>query len=1263
MPQEQPPRNEPTDAPGATQQPADPTADLTQHEVPPAPEVRADEEEDAVGGLLPFPVVAIGASKGGIEAYVELFRNLPTDTGMSFIVLPHLSADHESDLTAILAAHCAMAVRKIAHGTRPEPNTVHVLPAGQQATIERGGFQLRQRPANERAPMPIDEFFRALASDQKNRAVAVILSGADSDGALGLKAVKGEGGIAIVQDPETAAAQDMPRAGILADHVDVILPPAEIATELSRIASQFFQPSLQLLEEGNLAPADEPHFSRLLMLLRSINGVEFRNYKPATLRRRTVRRMILRRTHSLPEYVRLLQDNREELRNLHEDLLINVTRFFRDPTVYEALKADILPTLFDNRPPDQQVRIWVAGCSTGEEAYSVAICLLEYLAAQPHEPPIQIFGTDASDRSIEKARMGLYPESIAKEISPERLRRFFVRTDKGYQVSKRVRDLCIFARQNLCNDPPFSRLDLITCRNVLIYFEREMQGRIIGTFHYALRPSGCLLLGRSESVTETAGLFAALDRRNKFYAKQPAVGSGTSRFLHPPATYQAVSSGLPVPMPLRNMRIELDLQRAADRVVIARHGPPGVVINERMEVLEVRGRPAPFLAIAPGAASLHLLRMAHGDIMPTLRDAVRKAVETGGPVIEDIVVHQENHARSATLEVLPIEIGSASAGHYLVLFAQAHSSDRRLAAHSEPAVQSGANEESADVQFARMRHDLINTRLYLQSLIEERDARNQELTAAYEEIQSSNEELQSTNEELETAKEELQSTNEELQTVNDELRNRNLALQHASNDLSNLLNSVNIPVVMLGSDLTIRQFTPPAERLMRLRAADVGRPISEIRLNLLVDDIEPLLHEVLETLAMKEIEVQDRTGRWHLLRLRPYRTAENRIDGVVFLLLDIHQMRRSQEALQQTRNFAQTVVEAVQVPVVVLDAELRVRTANAAFRALAALGTPDIEKHSFPELLTMLWDWPDLRERLYRLVEQPGTAELNLEHASTRTTTRYFRLVARGVLTGSEPAVLIVLDDITAQKEAERLLESDRERLAGQVRSTAEVLGRTRGELRALAGRLFTSQEEERRRIARELHDDVSQKLAMLEIDIERLRQELPADAASVEEELTALRRRTSALSSEVRTLSHQLHPSILDHFGLAAALKNLVEEFAQREGMVATFRSASVPERLPPDVTTALYRVAQEALRNVAKHAGRTHVKVVLEGSEDAIKLSVRDFGEGFDLEGNARRGLGLVSMEERARLVGGSLSMVSELGDGTSICVTVPLAPESNA
>jgi two-component system CheB/CheR fusion protein len=443
---------------------------------------------------------------------------------------------------------------------------------------------------------------------------------------------------------------------------------------------------------------------------------------------------------------------------------------------------------------------------------------------------------------------------------------------------------------------------------------------------------------------------------------------------------------------------------------------------------------------------------------------------------------------------------------------------------------------------------------------------------------------------------------------------------------------------------------------LRLRSADIGRPIADIRLNLTVEEIEPMLHEVLETLVVKEFEVQDRSGRWHLLRLRPYRTSENKIEGVVLLLLDIDQMQRTQEALQQARDFAQTVLESVPIPVVVVDGELRTRTANAAFRAISGLTSADLENRAFVELVKILWQWPDLRESLIELLRQPNGAVLDVEHETARPAARVLKLIARSILTESEPLILILIEDVTTQRMAERVLESERENLAGQVRSTAEVLGRTKEELRALTARLFTSQEDEKRRVARELHDDIGQKLALLEIDLERLQQSLPADAEQLAKSLRALQQQAGTLSTDVRNLSHEIHPSALEHLGLPSALNALVKEFGEREGMVATFRRRGVPDALPHEVATALYRIAQEALRNVAKHAGRTHVKVALEGSGDSVRLSIRDSGEGFDLDGTMSRGLGLVSMEERARLVGGTLTVESELGQGTAVTATVP-------
>jgi two-component system CheB/CheR fusion protein len=513
-PQIQPERSPPSDAAAA----AGELAVSSSNEPAVAAAIEPDEDEQAEN-LLPFPVVAIGASAGGLEAYIELFKNLAHDTGMAYILVPHLSPEHRSHLPNILSHHATIPVSEIENGGHPEPNHAHVLPPNVHLSINQGTCQLESRHPGERMIMPIYRVFRSVASDQKNRVIGILLSGADSDGALGLKAIRGEGGIAIVQDPDSARFGDMPRSGIMADHVDLVLPPAQIGSELSRLARQSFQPSLRPLEQGRISPTDEPQFNRILALLRAVGGVDFRNYKPGTVRRRIARRMVLRRMESLAEYARFLQESREELRNLHEDVLINVSRFFGDPSVFETLKSDILSHIFEDRAPDQQVRMWVAGCSTGEEVYSIAICVLEYLTGRANDSPIQIFGTDASDESIYKARAGWYPETIAADVSSERLRRFFVKTDKGFQVSKRVRDLCIFARQNLTNDPPFSRLDLISCRNVLIYLQPDIQRYILNTFHYALRSNGVLLLGRSESVPHAVKLFAPLDRKERFYTK------------------------------------------------------------------------------------------------------------------------------------------------------------------------------------------------------------------------------------------------------------------------------------------------------------------------------------------------------------------------------------------------------------------------------------------------------------------------------------------------------------------------------------------------------------------------------------------------------------------------------------------------------------------------------------------------------------------------------------------------------------------------
>ncbi len=1219
--------------------------------------VVSEPPEDDTTRLLPYPVVAIGASAGGLEAYIELLAGLPADTGMAYVFIPHLAPEHKSHLVEILQRHTSMPVVEIAEDAECRPNYIYVLPPNTRATIHGGRLRLEPRPEGDRIPKPIDYFFRSLAGDQKNRAIGVILSGSDGDGALGLRAIKGEGGIAIVQSPDTARFPDMPRSGIAADHVDLVLPPAQMGKELVRLARQFGTPGLRPLEDGKPLPDEEQYFAKIIDLLRGVSGLDFRHYKEATIRRRMARRLMLRRIDSLQDYLRFVRERPDELRDLQEDLLINVTRFFRDPHVFESLKEEIFPKFVRDRNSEQSVRIWSAGCSTGEEVYSLAIVLLEWMAEHSVHAPVQIFGTDASEESIQKARGGSYPESLVADISPERLRRYFQKIDGGYRVTKRVRDLCVFARQNLCNDPPFSRIDLVSCRNVLIYLTPEIQNLIVGTFHYALKPQGFLLLGASESLRNHGDLFSPTDRKHRFYLKESSSSALPSHLLlgnplqTPSLPEVAQRGGL---SPTEEWS-QMELQRTTDLLVLSLHGPPGVVVNRKLEVLQIRGQVSPYLRVPSGTPTFQLLRMTHEAIAPTLRDALQRVFKSELPLRVSLGrIFDDNQRLEITAEIMPVQSVRGPRGCCLVLFF----------ASSALALSNGAKQltdESTDAglpdentrEIVRLRQDLASTRLYSQSLDDERDARNHELVNAYEELQSSNEELQSSNEELQTAKEELQSTNEELQTVNEEMRDRNASLLQASNDLANLFNSVNIPLVMLGMDLEIRHFTPPAERSMNLRSADIGRSISEVRLNLKLEEIEPLLREVLETLVTKEVEVQDRSEKWHLLRIRPYRTTENKIEGLVLVLVDIDQLRRDEEAMRESRDFAQTVLECAPIPLVVLREDFQIRKVNAAFCALSNLSADELERRSFPELVALLWNVEQARLRLEDLKQQPHMTH-RFEHQAGDG--RIFCFNMQRVVDGSL-LLLVAMEDITARKEFEKQLRQEKDRLIGEVESTARELGSTREELRSLAAGLFESQEEERRRVARELHDDVSQKLALLEIQAREFRKGLPEELGDVKEHLQAWSGRLGKLSEDVRLLSHGLHPSILDDLGLTPALRQMINEFGEREGMPTTFEAVAVSEELSRDAKVALYRIAQEALRNVAKHAGKTHVRMTLMGIEDGCRLTIRDLGHGFDKGEHARSGLGLLSMEERTRLVGGTIRVESEVNAGTSVEVEVPV------
>lgn len=1208
---------------------------------------------------LMYPVVGFGASAGGLQAFRQVLENLNPQTGMAFVLVTHLAPDQKSFMSEIVERYTEMPVHHVEDGQRPLPNNIYVLLPNQSLTLRAGVFRVEQRSAHERIPRTIDNFFRSLAADQKNHAIGVVLSGADADGALGLKAIKGEGGIAIVQSPDTAIHSGMPRSSIASDHVDLVIPPAEIALELGRLAGQFARPEVRSLQDGSITPDDEQSFNKILQLIRSFSGLDLRQYKPETIRRRIARRMLLLRMEQLNSYLRFLQIRNDELRLLQEDCLINVTRFFRDAGFWDSLKANVLPILFQDRPVDKPVRIWCAGCSTGEETYSLALALLEYLSQNGLDTPVQIFGTDASDQSIETARMAVYPDTLVGDVSPERLRRYFAKVDRGYQVSKRVRDTCIFARQNIASDPPFSHIDILSCRNVMIYFNQALQRQIMLTFHYALEPGGFMLLGMSEGLRDYGDVFNTIDRKHKIYMK---TGASLPLQYEPPRSHALTLVGAGSHPPVVEIESsvwpELELQRAADRIVLARFGPPGLIIDERMNVLQSRGRISQFMEITPGAVSWNLLRVLRDGVANEVRKAAQRAIHENIPATEIAVMIDEKGEQHIQIDVLPISSASSRPRSFLILF---QSLEEPVAAKSiELPAHPQYTPDEKDRLIAQLRQDLSSTRFHLQSLVEERDARNQELVSANEEIQSANEELQSTNEELETTKEELQSANEELQTVNDELQQRNNVLTQTGNDLTNLLNSVNIPLLMLTSDLHIRQFTPPMQRLLSVRLADIGRSISEIRLQLSIENIEPVLNEVLETLGTQELEVQDREGRWHLLRVRPYRTSDNKIEGLVVVLVDIDQLRRSQQHLVDAHDFASSVVESVPVPIVVLNQDSTIRTENTAFRELTQMQAKELENRSLPDLISHLWGLNGLREKLDYLLRSPAGTRIEFEHRSATAQRRTLVIKAQALSTEGSRVLLLMMEDITLRREAELLVSKQKEALEGEIEVAARKLNRTQEELRGLTAHLFTVQEEERQHVARELHDDISQRLSALEILLHEIRTN---GLKKVElERIESARTQVESLNTDVRQISHRLHPAILQDLGLPTALKAMVQEFGERENMPVTYASENLPQTWSSEVATTIYRIAQEGLRNVSKHAGQTHVKVVLAGIKNKLQLRVMDFGLGFDQESDApARGLGMISMQERARLVGGTLDVQSSLGNGTTVIATVPSEPHA--
>lgn len=837
-------------------------------------------------------IVAIGASAGGIEAVSELLRSLPPDTGMAFVLIQHLDPTHHSILTQLISKETSMQVAEVTDGMRVTENRVYVIPPNTSMTINDHTLQLSPRGEVRGVHMSVDQFMRTLAEQQGNRAIGVILSGSGTDGTLGIAEIQAQGGVTFAQDETTAKYDGMPRSAIAAGCIDYVLPPKGIARELARIARHPYLLPGTDGEQQILVPEDNSGLNSIFQLLRRSTGLDFTHYRQTTILRRIQRRMVVHKIDKLAEYVKYIQTNPAEINALYQDMLINVTSFFRNAAVFDALKSLVFPGIMKGRESDAPIRIWTPGCASGEETYSVAIALLEYLGERSANSSIQMFGTDVSDSSVVKARAAIYPENIQGDVTPERLRRFFTKAESGYRISKTIRDMCIFAQHNLLSDPPFSQMDLICCRNLLIYLEPVLQTKVIALFHYAARPNGYLVLGTSEGIGTSAGLFTLEDRANKIFLKKPTSSRQLVTFSLNRQTTERTSYD-PGRLPPKQAEAPwnyVEVQKEFDRRLLAHYAPAAVFVSEDLEIMHTRGNVSQYLKLAPGRASLSLMKMAREGLVLDLRNAIGRAKKENETVRKQSVRVRDGDGdkrgrasgktRLVNFEVVPLKFGNLKEPYFMVLFDDVkveHPSHRKERAERET--------DSANRRANTLERELEATKEYLQSVIETQEATNEELQSANEEILSSNEELQSTNEELETAKEELQSANEELSTVNDELRTRNAEVTQINNDLTNLLGSINLAVVMIGSDYIIRRITPKAQELLGLIPADVGRPMQNINFALEIPDFQYAVSQVILNQRPIEREVKDEHDVRYLLRILPYAMLDNKIDGAVITVL------------------------------------------------------------------------------------------------------------------------------------------------------------------------------------------------------------------------------------------------------------------------------------------------------------------------------------------------------------------------------------------
>jgi two-component system, chemotaxis family, CheB/CheR fusion protein len=1207
-------------------------------------------QDDATANTLDSPstdqslsVIGIGSSAGGLRPLQAFFTALPADTGMCFVVVTHLSPEHESMLAELLQPYTQMPVRQVMERVEMQPNHVYVIPPGKRLLVSDKGLDLDEFDMRRGQRLQIDSFFRSLGEHHGDGA-AIILSGTGSDGAVGMQSIKENGGLLLVQDPKEAEYDGMPRSAIATGLVDIVAPVAELAAKL--VEAKRTQASLKVPQEPEkLSETAQQTLAQILTQLRTRMGHDFSGYRKSTLLRRISRRMALARAETLPDYLKYLREESEEIEILFRDLLIHVTEFFRDSEAWERLAEQVIPQLFVGKRKNDTIRIWSVGCATGEEAYSLAILLMEHSATLANPPEFQIFASDLGKNALEFARAGIYPEAIAANVSEQRLDRFFERDNSHYRVRPDVRERILFTPHNLLQDPPFSRLDLITCRNLLIYLERELQERVFESFHYGLNPQGYLFLGSAESIGGMDNLFETADKQYRIYRRSQK--SRETRVLPslPLSSRTLLAGGEEQRRGGRGVDVETH-RRALEEV-----GPPSLLVDETYTVLHLSETAGRYLLPPGGRPTSEATKLVRPELQPALRAALFDAFERGQSSITRPIPVRFNGASSPViLMVRPLPQRKRA----LVLFLEDEKwGDAWPGAGQDPGDQSVSGTRSTQ----ELEGQLHQTQQRLQSMRKEYETTVEELRATNEELQSTNEEYKSTLEELETSKEELQSVNEELHTINLEMKFKVEEVSQAHSDLQNLLASTEIATLFLDRHLCIGRYTPRAAQLFNLMPSDKDRPIIHLRSNLAYEELEADARSVLATLRPVEREVRDGDGHWYLVALRPYRTLEDRIDGVVITFVDITTNKVAELALAQSEERYRLLMENVrEYAIFMLDTDSQITTWNTGAERIFGYTKEEAIGRKGSMIFTPEDRAAGAPEQEMASAMQSGQAADDRWHLRKDGS----RFWASGILAalyhpdGSLRGFGKVLRDNSERREAEEKLKEINESLEQRV---AE---RTR-QVRSLASTLTMAEQVERRRISQILHDDLQQLLYSIQMRAVSIMESVKSDERDrmvryTQEVYTWI----SDAVQMTRRLTVDLSPPVLANEGLTDALHWLITQMAEVHGLTVEIQ-AEHSFRLPnDDMRVLLFQTVRELLFNVVKHAGVAQATVELRQVDEEIVITVQDEGKGFNvegLEGGNHKGFGLFSTRERLQLFGGRIEIASTPGRGTIATVYAPM------